>query len=178
MPLCLWSLFSLYLRTPRRRLHFAGAERCSRVSQLILDPRCGRVRTAEHPPRGPSYLLERRHAFAEIVERGSFVSVYQLARTLIELGSYDQVKSLVLPLLRQFKPTSKSGQSFRLVYAKALYRPAGASRAEVSEAVAIFDDVLCKLRRVLGPSHPETLATLAELDRARMTLEDYLKFKS
>ena len=136
------------------------------------------MRTAEHPPRGPSYLLERRHAFAEIVERGSFVSVYQLARTLIELGSYDQVKSLVLPLLRQFKPTSKSGQSFRLVYAKALYRPAGASRAEVSEAVAIFDDVLCKLRRVLGPSHPETLATLAELDRARMTLEDYLKFKS
>ena len=97
---------------------------------------------------------------------------------MIELGSYDQVKSLVLPLLRQFKPTSESGQSFRLVYAKALYRPAGASRAEVSEAVAIFDDVLCKLRRVLGPSHPETLATLAELDRARMTLEDYLKFKS
>ena len=105
-------------------------------------------------------------------------AAYQLARTLIELGSYDQVKSLVLPLLRQFKPTSESGQSFRLVYAKALYRPAGASRAEVSEAVAIFDDVLCKLQRVLGPSHPETLATLAELDRARMTLEDYLKFKS
>ena len=90
---------------------------------------------------------------------------------MIELGRYDQVKSLVLPLLPQ-------GRKFRLAYAIALYRPAGASRAEVSEAVAIFDDVLCKLRRVLGPSHPETLATLAELDRARMTLEDYLKFKS
>ena len=97
---------------------------------------------------------------------------------MIELGSYDQVKSLVLPLLRQFKPTSKSGQSFRLVYAKALYRPAGASRAEVSEAVAILEEQVGTLRRVLGPSHPDTLTVLGELDRARMTLEDYRKFKS
>ena len=60
----------------------------------------------------------------------------------------------------------------------ALYRPAGASRAEVLEAVANCEDVLCKDRRVLGPSHPYTLEVLGELDRARMTLEDYRKFKS
>ena len=123
-------------------------------------------------------VYARKKVLSGATDESTLKAAYQLARTLIELGSYDQVKSLVLPLLRQFKPTSQSGQSFRLSYATALYRPAGASRAEVSEAVAIFDDVSCKLRRVLGSSHPETLATLAELDRARMTLEDYLKFKS
>ena len=28
--------------------------------------------TTEHAPRGPSYLLERPHGLAEIVERGAF----------------------------------------------------------------------------------------------------------
>ena len=101
----------------------------------------------------------------------TLIAAHQLAYTLTELGRYDQVKSLVLPLLPY-------GRKFRLEYAKALYRPAGASRAEVLEAVAIFEDVLCTLRRVMGPSHPDTLEALVELDRARMTLEDYRKFKS
>ena len=116
-------------------------------------------------------VYARKKVLSGATDKSTLLAAHQLALTLIGLGRYDQVKSLVLPLLRY-------GRKFRLACAMALYRPAGASRAEVSEAVAIFDDVLCKLRRVLGPSHPETLATLAELDRARMTLEDYLKFKS
>ena len=60
----------------------------------------------------------------------------------------------------------------------ALYRPTGASRGEVLGAVAICEELLCKDRRVLGPSHPDTLEVLVELDRACMTLEDYRKFKS
>ena len=65
-----------------------------------------------------------------------------------------------------------------MAYAMALYRPAGASRGEVLEAVEILEKEVCKDRRVLGPSHPDTLETSAELDRASMTLEDYRKFKS
>ena len=98
--------------------------------------------------------------------------------TLIGLGRYDQVKSLVLPLLRQFKASSKNHRKFKIAYATALYRTVGASRAEVFEAVATLEDVLRTQRRVLGPSHPDTLETSAELDRASMTLEDYRKFKS
>ena len=90
---------------------------------------------------------------------------------MIELGRYDQVKSFVLPLLRH-------GRRFHLAYAMALYRTASASRAEVFEAVAIFEELLSTDRRVLGPSHPTTLEVHRELDRARMTLEDYRKFKS
>ena len=36
------------------------------------------MRTAEHAPRGPFHVLERRHAFAEIVERGAIVSTERL----------------------------------------------------------------------------------------------------
>ena len=60
----------------------------------------------------------------------------------------------------------------------ALYRPAGASRGEILKAKASFEEEVCTERRVMGPSHPDTLEILRELDRACMTLEDYRKFKS
>jgi len=37
--------------------------------QGFLDPRCDRVRAAEHAPRGPFYFHKRRHGLAEVVER-------------------------------------------------------------------------------------------------------------
>ena len=58
-----------FLRTRRRRL--AGAEHGSRASQGILDPRCVGVRAAEHAPRDPFCVLERRHGLAEIVKRSA-----------------------------------------------------------------------------------------------------------
>ena len=58
----------MYLRTTRRR--FAGAERRSSRGQIVPNPGCERVRDTKHTPRGPLYLLERRHGLADIVERG------------------------------------------------------------------------------------------------------------
>ena len=55
-----------------------GAESDSRVSQIALNIRCGRVRVTKNAPRDRFYLRERRHAFAEIVERGVGVSVERL----------------------------------------------------------------------------------------------------
>ena len=51
----------------------AGGEDGSRVSQGRLQSHRGRMRAAEHAPRGPCRLLERRHGLAEIVERGGGV---------------------------------------------------------------------------------------------------------
>ena len=56
-----------------RRL--AGAERGSRVSQVVFNPPCGWVRASKHAPRNPTRVLERRHGLAEIVERGTVVLV-------------------------------------------------------------------------------------------------------
>ena len=61
----------MYLRTTRRR--FAGAERRSSRGQIVPNPGCERVRDTKHTPRGPLYLLERRHGLAEIVERSTGV---------------------------------------------------------------------------------------------------------
>ena len=116
-------------------------------------------------------VYARNKVLAGATDPTTLIAAHQLAATLVELGRYDQVKSFVLPLLRH-------GRRFRLAYAIVLYRPTGASRAEVSEAVAILEEQVGTLRRVLGPSHPDTLTVLGELDRARMTLEDYRKFKS
>ena len=60
------------LGTSRRR-RFAGAERCLRVLQFVLDIFCERVLATEHAPRGSFRFLERPHGLAEIVERGRAV---------------------------------------------------------------------------------------------------------
>jgi hypothetical protein len=44
---------------------------CSRVAQIALNIHCDRVRAAEHAPRGPYRILERRQGLADIVERGA-----------------------------------------------------------------------------------------------------------
>ena len=51
---------------PRRRF-LAGAERGSRLPQVMLNLHYERVRAAEHAPRGPFRVV----GLAEIVERGA-----------------------------------------------------------------------------------------------------------
>ena len=61
-----------------RRLRLAGAERGSRASQEFINQRCGRVRTAEHAPRDPFRILERRYGLAVIGERRAGILVERL----------------------------------------------------------------------------------------------------
>ena len=46
-----------------------------RFSQVVLGLYCNRMRAAEHAPRSPLRILERRHGLAEIVEGGAVVQV-------------------------------------------------------------------------------------------------------
>ena len=57
---------------------FAGTELGPRESQGPLNVLCERMRAAEHAPRGPFRVLERRHGLAEVVERGGGVIVEHL----------------------------------------------------------------------------------------------------
>ena len=59
----------------RRWLRFAGAEDGSCVSKVLHNSRYGRVLATKHASRRPYRLLERRHGFTEIVERGGGVRV-------------------------------------------------------------------------------------------------------
>ena len=97
---------------------------------------------------------------------------FHLARSLIELGRYADAKSLMLPLLRGLDSRVEQNPLMRRVYAETLYKTEGASRDDVSKAATTLEDVLSVMRKRLGAGHPDTLGTLTELDRARMTLED------
>ncbi|CAH0378807.1 unnamed protein product [Pelagomonas calceolata] len=97
---------------------------------------------------------------------------FHLARSLIELGRYADAKSLVLRFLRGIDPGDDKGTYLRRLHAETVYKTEGASRDDVLKAATTLEDVLSLLRRRLGAGHPDTLETLAELDRARMTLED------
>ena len=57
---------------------FAGAERCTRVSQVDLNSLCERVSATEHAPRDPFRRFEDRHGLAKTVERGARVLVERL----------------------------------------------------------------------------------------------------
>ena len=49
----------------------AGGESFMRILQGALNIPSERMRAAHHAPRNTSRLLEHRHGFAEIVERGA-----------------------------------------------------------------------------------------------------------
>ena len=76
-------------------------------------------------------------------------------------------------------PLSDENSSvLRKLQAEVLYKTEGASRDDVFKAATTLEDVLSAMRQRYGAGHPDTVDTLAELDRARMTLEDkFDKFK-
>ena len=47
-----------------------------------------------------------------------------------------------------------------------------ASRADILQAVAMLEELARVSGRVLGANHPDTVETLASLERARMRRED------
>ena len=61
----------------------AGAEFGSHLLKCCLGERYERVSAAQPAPRGPFYLLEHRHALAEIAARGAVVPAEGLAVTLL-----------------------------------------------------------------------------------------------
>ena len=104
----------------------------------------------------------------------TLVATSQLAFTLIKLERYTEVKALTIPYIKTTRDTS-----FRIAYARALYKNEAASHDDVFQAGTILCDMLHKnqqqfpgLREVLGPSHPLVLEILSDLERVSMMLED------
>ena len=120
------------LRTPRRR-RLAGAERGSRVSQVVLNSFCDRMRATEHAPRGPFRLLERRHSRSEIAERSAVVLVVSRA------GHYRRIPHLRAPL--QAPIESKDGKN-------GIQQPDGCPAGLLS--------LFASLRRKTTQARPET----------------------
>ena len=66
---------------PRRVTRECGVSGAGLDRRVVQCFHCGRMRAAEHAPRGPCRFFERRHGLAEIVERGAGVHVERLRVT-------------------------------------------------------------------------------------------------
>ena len=131
-----------YLRTPRRR-RVTGAERGSRVTQGGLNVHCDWVRSTEHAPRDPCRLLERRHGFVEIVERGGGV---------------------VVDILRVYAQALVKAQGANLDESEALN--------DLREAMTTLEETEPIARRVFGGAHPTTVLIETNLRAARAAILD------
>ena len=52
------------------------------------------------------------------------------------------------------------------------YKTPDATPEELREAASVFREVLQARRRILGRAHPDTVFTLASLDKVGMAMED------
>ena len=95
---------------------------------------------------------------------------------LFKQGHYAAAKTLSRKLIPQCRralgPEDDVTLLLRCNFAEVLYSDAGASRADILEAVTILEDVARARRRVLGAHHPDTASALTDLERARMKYED------
>jgi len=147
---------------------------------------CERVCAAEHAPRSPFRVLERRRGLAEIVERGARVLVERVcvnrpplsyATSLKHLKRYAEAKSLLRKTVPVARRTLGAEHDYTLnlrdIYGRCLYRDPGASRDDVAEAIEIMDDVQRRARRVFGPGHPNWNTLPQELTAAREKLATF-----
>ena len=95
---------------------------------------------------------------------------------LVQQGHYAEAKTLSRKLIPQCRralgPEDDVTLLLRCNFAEVLYSDAGASRADILEAVTILEDVARARRRVFGAHHPDTASALTDLERARMKRED------
>ena len=173
-------------------LLFAGAEYCSRPSEGFLKIHCERVRAAEHAPRDPFHVLERRHGFAEIAKRGGGVLVEHpsvirphperdliillesASRHVHNLKRFEEAKALtrkIIPVTRRvFGDSHEITLKMRLMDGVALFNADGAALDDKREAVTTLEDAGRIARRVLGGAHPLTKAIETSLRRGRAVL--------
>ena len=97
------------------------------------------------------------------------------AATLVELARLEEAKTL----LRKMMPVARRvlGDDDRLtlkirrMYAKALYKDAGATLDDLRDAVTTLEETTRTARRVMGGAHPLTAAIEDDLRDARAALQ-------
>ena len=99
-----------------------------------------------------------------------------LTLSLNQVKQYVESKALARELIptcrRALGPEHDITLGIQENYAEALYMDPTASRADILQAVAMLEELARVSRRVLGANHPDTVETLASLERARMKRED------
>ena len=164
--------------------------------QIALKCRCERVCITQNAPRGPIQFLQRRHALAEIIERGAGVLGASEEDVLVAQGNLVHSYSM----LDRNEEALRAARDVRSGYVKLLGEEAleslGATNnlaatllglQRYAEAKALLLKTVRVARRALGEGHRLTLkirslyaqtlyldagATLDDLHEATTTLEE------
>jgi tetratricopeptide (TPR) repeat protein len=99
------------------------------------------------------------------------------AASLVELERFKEAKKL----MRKTMPVARRALSdehdltlnLRKVYAESLYLDASATRGDVAQAVAIYEDILPRVRRIFGKDHPNWRHFPKLLEGAREKLASF-----
>ena len=120
-----------------------------------------------------SGILSRRNALAS--SNCCSASTRVDASTLVdELQQFDEARAFLRDRIPEATRAlgKDHDQTFKLqrMYAQSLYENDGASREDVTEAIATLEDIDRRGTRVYGPAHPQAVATRNRLAEARETL--------
>ena len=128
------------------------------------------------PAWGSRALVQGEKVVRGPTDVDTLIIANSLVYSLVKSGHYAEAKTMSRKLIPQCRRAHGPDDDLRLLlrqnYAEALYSDAGASRADVLQAVAILEDVTRASRQTFGAHHPRTLDTLTHLEGARMRHED------
>ena len=107
--------------------------------------------------------------------RYTLIGAGNLAATLVDtLQQFDEAKAFLrdrIPeAIRALGKDHDITFKLRRMYAQSLYENDGASREDVTEAIATLEDIDRRGTRVYGPAHPQAVSTRNRLAEARETL--------
>jgi tetratricopeptide (TPR) repeat protein len=105
---------------------------------------------------------------------GTLRAANNYASTLVTLERFEEAKSVLRKTMPVARRVLGEGNNLTLkmrkIYAKALFRDAGAALDDLREAVATLEDAGRTARRVLGAAHPLTVDIEEDLEGSRAAL--------
>ena len=109
--------------------------------------------------------------------RYTLIGAGNLAATLVDtLQQFDEAKAFLrdrIPeAIRALGKDHDITFKLRRMYAQSLYENDGASREDVTAAIATLEDIDRRQTRIYGAAHPQTGATRARLAEARKRLAE------
>ena len=121
-------------------------------------------------------VYARKSALFGRDKESTLVSAVNLASALVDnLRQFDEAKAFLRDRIPEAIRTLGKDHdiTFRLqrMYAQCFYQNDGASREDVTAAVASLEDLNRRQTRIYGASHPQTSATRGRLAEARAKLE-------
>ena len=103
------------------------------------------------------------------------MSAVNLAATLVDaLQQFDEARAFLRDRIPEATRSlgKDHGTTLRLerMHAQCLYRNDGASRDDITTAIATLEELYRRITRIYGATHPQTRGTQDYLEKARETL--------